>query len=99
MTLTEQLHAIKEKSKERIPAEARQIMERSIEDQRKSGALDRVVKVGQRAPEFTLPNAAGKSIEHSVSRKTRNRSGSSTCVIRATTSRSATACPSTCRKT
>lgn len=62
MTLSEQLHAIKEKAKERIPAEARQIMERALEDQRKSGALDRVVKVGQRAPDFTLPNAAGKSV-------------------------------------
>ena len=62
MTLTEQLHAIKEKSKERIPAEARQVMERAIDDQRKSGALDRVVKVGQRAPDFTLPNASGKSV-------------------------------------
>ena len=62
MTLTEQLHAIEEKSKERIPAEARQIMERAIDDQRKSGALDRVVKVGQRAPDFTLPNTSGKSV-------------------------------------
>jgi hypothetical protein len=62
MTLNEQLQAIKEKSRERIPAAAREIMERAVEDQRRSGALDRVVKVGQRAPDFTLPNAAGKSV-------------------------------------
>jgi hypothetical protein len=62
MTLNEQLHAIKEKSRERIPASAREIMERAVDDQRTSGALDRVVKVGQRAPDFTLPNASGKSV-------------------------------------
>ena len=62
MTLTEQLHAIKEKSKERIPAAAREIMERTIADQRRSGALDRVVKIGQRAPDFTLPNTSGQSV-------------------------------------
>ena len=62
MTLNEQLHAIKEKSRERIPDAAREIMERAVEDQRKSGALDRVVKVGQRAPDFTLPNASGKPV-------------------------------------
>ncbi len=62
MTLNEQLHAIKEKSRERIPAAAREIMERAIEDQRRSGALDRVVKVGQRAPDFTLPDASGRSV-------------------------------------
>jgi AhpC/TSA family protein len=62
MTLNEQLQAMKEKSKERIPAEARAIMERATNDLRKSGAVDRVVKVGQRAPDFTLSNAAGKSV-------------------------------------
>jgi len=62
MTLNEQLHAIKEKSRERIPAAAREIMERAVDDQRTSGALDRVVKMGQRAPDFTLPDASGKSV-------------------------------------
>jgi AhpC/TSA family protein len=62
MTLNEQLQAMKEKSRERIPAAAREIMERAVEDQRKSGALDGVVKVGQRAPDFILPNVSGKSV-------------------------------------
>ncbi len=62
MTLNEQLQAMKEKSRERIPAEARAIMERAVEDQRKSGAVDRVVKVGERAPDFTLPNVAGRPV-------------------------------------
>lgn len=62
MTLNEQLQAMKAKSRERISAAAREIMERAVEDQRKSGALDRVVKVGQHAPNFTLPNASGKTV-------------------------------------
>jgi hypothetical protein len=59
MTLADRLQTIKEKSRERIPAESRVIMERAVEDQRRSGAVGRGVKIGERAPEFTLPSAAG----------------------------------------
>ncbi len=62
MTLGEQLQAIREKSRERIPPEARAIMERATDHLRRAGAVDRVVKVGERAPDFTLPNAAGRRI-------------------------------------
>lgn len=62
MTLNEQLQAIKDGSRTRIPAERRQIMERAVEDLRQSGAVDRVVKVGERAPDFTLPSAAGREV-------------------------------------
>ncbi len=63
MTLNEQLQAIREKSRERIPAASRSIMERAVDDLRRSGAVDRVVKVGERAPDFKLPNAAGRSVD------------------------------------
>ena len=62
MTLSEQLQAIKEKSRERIPAESRAVMERAVDDLRRSGAVDRVVKVGEHAPDFTLPNATGRLV-------------------------------------
>ena len=62
MALKEQLAAIKEGAARRIPAEAREIMERATDDLRKSGAVDRAVKVGLRAPDFTLPNAAGQAV-------------------------------------
>jgi len=62
MTLSEQFQAIKEKSRERIPAESRAIMERAVDDLRRSGFLDHVVKVGERAPHFTLPTAGGPSV-------------------------------------
>ncbi len=63
MTLKEQLDAIREKARERIPAAARAIMERAVDDLRRDGAVDRVVAVGQGAPRFTLPNAAGRTVD------------------------------------
>jgi AhpC/TSA family protein len=62
MSLAEQLRAIKDKARERIPPAAWAIMERAVEDQRRSGALEQVVKIGQRAPDFTLPDAAGSKV-------------------------------------
>jgi peroxiredoxin len=37
-------------------------MERAIDDVRASGILERVVKVGQPAPDFTLPNTDDKAV-------------------------------------
>ena len=62
MTLQERLDAMREASKTRIPAEARAIMQRSIDELRASGIMDRVARVGQAAPGFTLPDANGRSI-------------------------------------
>jgi len=62
MTLQERLDAMREASKARIPPEARAIMQRSIEDLRASGIMERVVRVGQTAPDFTLPNAGGRPV-------------------------------------
>jgi hypothetical protein len=62
MALQEKLDAMREMSKTRIPPEARAIMQRSIDDLRGSGIMDRVARVGQPAPDFTLPNAAGAPV-------------------------------------
>ncbi|HVH31692.1 MAG TPA: hypothetical protein VNA31_08545 [bacterium] len=64
MTLKERLDELKARSdtNPRISPEARAIMARSIEDLRKSGIVDRVVRVGDRAPDFTLPDSAGKLV-------------------------------------
>ena len=63
MTLQERLDVMREASKTRIPAEARAIMQRSIDDLRASGIMERVARVGQKAPDFTLPNANGQSVQ------------------------------------
>jgi hypothetical protein len=62
MSLKEKLDTIREAARTRIPPEARAVMERSIEELRASGIMGRVVKVGQPAPDFTLPNAAGQPV-------------------------------------
>jgi hypothetical protein len=62
MTLSERLDTMREASKARIPAEARAIMLRSVDDLRASGIMNRIVKKGQPAPDFTLPNASGHPV-------------------------------------
>jgi hypothetical protein len=62
MTLEERLATIREQSKTRMPPEARAVLLRSIDDLRGSGIMSRVARVGARAPEFTLPNAAGEPV-------------------------------------
>ncbi len=62
MSLQEELDALRAQSRTRIPAEAQAVMRRSIDELRASGILNRVPRVGDRAPDFTLPNAAGRQI-------------------------------------
>jgi hypothetical protein len=62
MELQARLDSIREASKSRIPPETRGVMQAHIEELRASGILDRVVRVGQPAPDFTLPNAAGTPV-------------------------------------
>ena len=59
MALQDTLDRIREGAKSRIPPEVRAVMERSTDDLRHSGIMDRVAKIGQLAPDFTLPNTAG----------------------------------------
>ena len=62
MTLEAKLEAIREQSRTRMPAETRAALLKSIDDLRASGIMDRVARVGSRAPEFTLPNVAGQLV-------------------------------------
>jgi AhpC/TSA family protein len=62
VTLQEQLDKLRDAAKTRIPAEARAVMERHVEDLRASGIMSRIAKIGQPAPDFTLPNAAGHPV-------------------------------------
>ena len=62
MSLKDKLDAMREAAKGRIPPEVRAVMERAIDDLRRSGILARVPKVGDHAPDFTLPNAQGEPV-------------------------------------
>ena len=62
MTLQARLDAMREASKARIPGEAQVVMQRSLDELRASGIMERIARVGQEAPDFTLPNASGQSV-------------------------------------
>ena len=62
MTLAERLDTMRAAAKTRIPPEAQTVMQRSVDDLRASGLANRVARVGQPAPKFTLPDAAGEQV-------------------------------------
>jgi hypothetical protein len=62
VALQDTLDRIREASKTRIPPETRAVMERSIEELRASGIMQRVARVGQAAPDFTLSNTTGAPV-------------------------------------
>ena len=63
--LKEKLEAIRAMAR-RLPDDAQALMQRCVDDLRASGILDRVVKVGERAPDFTLPTADGVMVSLSA---------------------------------
>ena len=56
------LEAIRAMARARLPAQAQALMQQSIDELRASGILGRVVKVGERAPDFTLPDTEGRAV-------------------------------------
>ncbi len=62
MTLQEQLDAILARSRATRPAEWLAIMDAGLAELRRSGIAERSRKVGDPAPPFTLPNAAGQLV-------------------------------------
>jgi hypothetical protein len=62
MRLREKLNALKKESEAKMPKEAVEIIHRATDDLRKSGLLDRAVKVGDKAPNFSLSDRSGKKI-------------------------------------
>jgi peroxiredoxin len=57
-----ELDAIREKSSKSATPERLRVYEQGIEEIRKSGAAEKALKVGDRAPDFTLPGATGKEV-------------------------------------
>jgi hypothetical protein len=62
MTLEERLGQVRAAAKARIPPEAQAVMKRAIEEVRATGIFSRVPKVGDRSPDFTLPNQVGQLV-------------------------------------
>ena len=62
MNLQERLDARRSQFEKKAPKEALDIMHRATEDLRNSGIMDRILKIGDTAPDFELKNAFGQSI-------------------------------------
>jgi len=62
MSLQEKLNAVKNEFESSAPKEALSVMHRAVEDLRNSGIMERVLKVGDTAPDFTLNNPDGKPV-------------------------------------
>jgi hypothetical protein len=62
MALEDTLRGIREASAKRVPADKAAIMHRATEDLRASGVMERVIKPGDRLPDFALPNAYGQVV-------------------------------------
>lgn len=62
MTLQDELNALRTKSEARIPAEKLAVMHRATEELKKFGLKDRVPKVGDRAPDFSLTDMDGSLV-------------------------------------
>jgi hypothetical protein len=62
MSLEDKLAAMRDAAAKRIPPDRLAIMHRATDDLRRSGILDRIVKVGSRMPAFALTNHDGSRV-------------------------------------
>ena len=60
MSLQKKMSAMQKGFEGQAPKEAVEIMHRATDDLRDSGILEQTVKVGDRAPDFSLTNADGQ---------------------------------------
>ena len=60
--LKQQIAEFQKERLPQIPAEIREVLFRTTEDQVKSGIAANALKVGDRAPDFTLPNLHGETV-------------------------------------
>jgi len=63
MRLQDRLDEYKRNFLETAPPESVNLMQRATEDLKNSGILDKVLKVGASAPEFSLPDENGRLVE------------------------------------
>ena len=61
-SLQARLDEQRERSAEKRPAAVNATMDRTIEGLRESGIADQALHTGDRAPDFTLPNARGEQV-------------------------------------
>jgi len=62
MSLQAKLRAYKKGMMKQTPPEALEIMNRATEDLKQSGIMENVIKEGDQAPNFVLPNTDNREI-------------------------------------
>ncbi len=63
MTLKEELNALRLKGESRRSPDVVEKMHRAVDELRRSGAAERRLKVGDKAPDFALPNAQEQVVD------------------------------------
>ena len=63
MTLTETLQKFKEGVLSQVSADDIAVMEKATEALVRSGIAERTMKIGDRAPDFSLPNTNGEMVK------------------------------------
>ena len=63
MGLQDKLNKYKKSFLEKASPQAMEVMQRATEDLKNSGILDKVLKAGEFAPEFSLPDENGSLVE------------------------------------
>ena len=66
MSLKDKLDKLKKDFKAKAPQDAQDIMHRATEDLKKSGIMGHVVKIGDKAPDFTLKNTENQDVSLST---------------------------------
>jgi len=66
LSLKSDLEAIKARSTTIIPPPVQALMKHANDELRASGIIERALKVGDKAPEFALPNPAGAIVSSRV---------------------------------
>ena len=62
MGLQDRLNEYKKSFLEKAPPEGVAVMQRATEDLKKSGILDKVLRAGTSAPDFSLPDENGHTV-------------------------------------
>lgn len=63
MSLQEKLHEISKQSGGKIPDDVQDKMRRATRELKDSGQAERALGVGDKMPQFSLPDSAGKMID------------------------------------
>jgi hypothetical protein len=63
MSLKDELRSLRERAEARRPPEVVATMRRAVDELRASGAPGRVLKVGDPAPPFALPDGDGRIVD------------------------------------